>query len=132
MFFMEHPKYIAGKDSRPTISLQSRPATRAIFSLGDVVRHRLFDFRGVIFDVDPEFSNSEEWYDSIPEDARPARNQPFYHLFAENDDSSYVAYVSQQNLVIDSEAGPVSHPGIDGMFEEFTGERYNIRRERRH
>ena len=71
------------------------------FAIGQVVRHKHLDFRGVIFDVDPEFMNSEEWYDSIPKDIRPKRNQPFYHLFAENDDGPYIAYVSQQNLLID-------------------------------
>ena len=77
---------------------------------GDVVRHRLFDFRGVIFDVDPVFANSEEWYEAIPEDVRPRKDQPFYHLLAENSDSSYIAYVSQQNLVVD-ESGPAPHLG---------------------
>ncbi len=129
---MEYPKITLSQDSRVTISTPVGPAPLATFTLGDVVRHRLFDFRGVIFDVDPEFSNSEEWYESIPEEMRPARNQPFYHLYAENDDSSYVAYVSQQNLIGDADGGPVSHPGIETMFEEFSGVRYNIKRERRH
>ena len=70
-----------------------------IFTIGELVKHRYYPFRGVIFDVDPEFMNSEEWYDSIPKDIRPKRNQPFYHLFAENDDGPYIAYVSQQNLL---------------------------------
>ena len=70
----------------------------AQFAIGEVVRHRMFDFRGVIFDVDPVFANSEEWYESIPEDLRPSKDQPFYHLLAENADTTYVAYVSQQNL----------------------------------
>ena len=66
----------------------------AKFSIGQVVRHKLFPFRGVVFDVDPEFSNTEEWLEAIPEPVRPDRKQPFYHLFAENSDSHYVAYVS--------------------------------------
>src|SRR5687768_14115314 len=78
----------------------------AMFGIGDVVRHRLLDFRGVIFDVDPEFANSEEWYESIPEAMRPAKDQPFYHLLAENSEASYVAYVSQQNLVPDDSDEP--------------------------
>jgi heat shock protein HspQ len=105
---------------------------KARFSLGDVVRHRMFDFRGVVFDVDPQFANSEEWYESIPEEMRPSRNQPFYHLFAENDESSYVAYVSQQNLVGDAQSGPINHPAIEDMFEAFSGDNYPLRRERRH
>ena len=75
-----------------------------------MVRHRLLDFRGVIFDVDPVFANSDEWYEAIPEAMRPAKDQPFYHLLAENSESSYVAYVSQQNLVADDEGEPIDHP----------------------
>jgi heat shock protein HspQ len=101
---------------------------RAEFSIGDVVKHRIFDFRGVVFDIDPVFANSDDWYQSIPESVRPAKNQPFYHLFAENADSSYVAYVSQQNLLPDIEHGPVSHPGIDAVFEGWTGQRYELKR----
>jgi heat shock protein HspQ len=100
----------------------------AQFTIGDVVRHRIFDFRGVVFDVDPVFANSDEWYQSIPESVRPAKDQPFYHLFAENADSSYIAYVSQQNLLPDVEHGPITHPGIDAVFEGWTGERYQMKR----
>jgi heat shock protein HspQ len=85
-------------------------AAQARFTIGDVVCHRSFDFRGVVFDVDPVFANSEEWYQSIPEDLRPNREQPYYHLFAENGEDSYIAYVSQQNLVADTEGAPVEHP----------------------
>jgi heat shock protein HspQ len=86
------------------------------FGLGAIVRHRIYDFRGVVFDVDPEFGNSDEWYQSIPADRRPRRNQPYYHLYAENPESYYVAYVSEQNLVEDSENGPVGHPQIGASF----------------
>ncbi len=96
------------------------------------MRHRVFDFRGVVFDVDPVFSNSEEWYQSIPEDIRPSRDQPFYHLLAENTESSYVAYVSQQNLIPDEEEGPVDHPAIAGMFEHFDGQKYPLKPVHRH
>jgi heat shock protein HspQ len=102
--------------------------TRARFAIGDVVRHRLYDFRGVVFDIDPVFANSEEWYQSIPEDSRPEREQPYYHLLAENLESSYVAYVSQQNLLADGAAGPVEHPSLAQLFEDFNGERYQLRR----
>jgi heat shock protein HspQ len=100
---------------------------RARFAIGEVVRHRLLDFRGVIFDVDPEFANSDEWYEAIPESMRPAKDQPFYHLLAENAESSYVAYVSQQNLVHDESDEPVDHPAVGTMFERFDGERYRLR-----
>jgi heat shock protein HspQ len=108
------------------------PVATARFAIGDVVRHRLFDFRGVIFDVDPVFANSEEWYESIPEDARPRKDQPFYHLLAENTESSYIAYVSQQNLVVDESDEPVDHPGISGMFDGYDAGRYQLKRTRRH
>lgn len=105
---------------------------RARFAPGDIVRHRLFDFRGVVFDVDPVFSNSDEWYEAIPEAIRPAKEQPFYHLLAENEDSSYIAYVSQQNLVGDSEQGPVDHPQIEVLFDGMAKGRYRVRPIHRH
>ena len=98
----------------------------ARFAIGDVVRHRLFDFRGIIFDVDPEFANSEEWYEAIPEALRPSKEQPFYHLLAENADTSYVAYVSQQNLIADESDEPIEHPDIAQMFNRENG-RYRLR-----
>ena len=104
----------------------------ARFAIGDVVKHKVFDFRGVVFDIDPVFANSEEWYQAIPEDIRPRKDQPFYHLLAENAESSYIAYVSQQNLLPDDEDEPVDHPAIEGMFEPFSGGRYQLRPERRH
>ena len=98
----------------------------ARFAIGDVVRHRLFDFRGVIFDVDPVFANSDEWYEAIPEALRPSKDQPFYHLLAENSETAYVAYVSQQNLLPDDSDEPIDHPAIPAMFER-TGGRYRLR-----
>jgi heat shock protein HspQ len=106
--------------------------TKARFGIGDVVRHRLFEFRGVVFDIDPVFANSEEWYDAIPEAVRPKREQPFYHLLAENDDSAYVAYVSQQNLLGDSDGGPVDHPSLTQLFHDFADGRYQLRRDLTH
>lgn len=94
--------------------------TRAKYHLGQVVRHRKHPFRGVVFDVDPEFSNTEEWYAAIPEDSRPSKEQPFYHLLAENDQSYYVAYVSEQNLVPDDTGEPVDHPDLPDLFGEMT------------
>ena len=104
----------------------------ARFAIGDVVRHRLFDFRGVIFDVDPEFANSDEWYESIPQELRQSKEQPFYHLLAENSDSTYVAYVSQQNLAPDDSDEPVDHPAIATMFEGLEDGRYRLKPEHRH
>ena len=102
--------------------------TKARFTIGDVVRHKYYDFRGVVFDIDPVFANSEEWYESIPAEVRPTREQPFYHLLAENGEGSYVAYVSQQNLQADGEGGPVEHPSLEQLFEDFKRGRCRMRR----
>lgn len=99
----------------------------ARFAIGEVVKHRIFDFRGVIFDVDPEFANSEDWYEAIPEALRPSKDQPFYHLLAENSETSYIAYVSQQNLMPDESDEPIDHPAIPTMFEHVEGGRYRLR-----
>lgn len=114
-----------------TPELSATPARSARFGIGQIVRHRLFDFRGVIFDVDPEFANSEEWYQSIPEEIRPDKDQPFYHLLAENAESSYVAYVSQQNLLADDSGDPVDHPAISEMFEGREAGCYRLRPQHR-
>ncbi len=89
----------------------------AKFKLGQVVRHRIFPFRGVIFDIDPEFTNTEEWYEAIPPDVRPPKDQPFYHLFAENAETEYIAYVSEQNLLPDTSGEPIRHPQVAETFE---------------
>ena len=101
----------------------------AKFSIGDAVRHRIFPFRGIIFDVDPEFANTEEWYQAIPPEVRPAKDQPFYHLFAENDETSYVAYVSEQNLLPDDSGKPHRHPAIEDNFDRDAEGRLVLRRE---
>jgi heat shock protein HspQ len=89
----------------------------AKFTIGQVVRHRLFPFRGVVFDIDPEFDNTEEWWLSIPEEVRPRKDQPFYHLFAENAETEYIAYVSEQNLLLDTSGQPLRHPQVREIFE---------------
>ena len=98
----------------------------AKYHLGQVLRHRKHPFRGVVFDVDPTFSNTEEWYESLPPDNRPAKNQPYYHLLAENDESYYVAYVSEQNLVLDETGEPVDHPDVMNIFDGFEGGHYHL------
>ena len=97
---------------------------KAKFSIGDVVKHRHFNFRGVIYDVDFEFNNSEEWYQSIPKDVRPRKDQPFYHLLAENNEITYEAYVSEQNLIVDQSNEPIRHPLVDEFFSEKRGSVY--------
>lgn len=123
----------AGKTTfLPHSSVPTPVVAHTRFSIGDVVRHRLFGFRGVVFDIDPVFANSEDWYLAIPQGIRPAKEQPFYHLLAENDEGSHVAYVSQQNLVRDDSDEPVDHPALVGLFDQFAGGRYALRREHRH
>ena len=90
----------------------------AKFQIGQVVKHRIYAFRGVIFDIDPEFNNTDEWYESIPADRRPRKDQPFYHLFAENAETEYIAYVSEQNLLPDTSGEPVRHPQVAEVFEK--------------
>jgi heat shock protein HspQ len=102
-------------------------ARLAKFDIGQIVRHRVYPFRGVIYNVDPAFANTEEWWRSIPEEVRPAKDQPFYHLYAENTESQYVAYVSEQNLVLDDNGGPVSHPQVDELFVRTDKGHYRLR-----
>lgn len=100
--------------------------TQAKYTLGQVLRHRKHPFRGVVFDVDATFSSTEDWYQAIPEDSRPRRDQPFYHLLAENDQGAYVAYVSEQNLVPDTSGRPVDHPDLPEMFGDFEDGHYAL------
>ncbi|MAW86594.1 MAG: DNA-binding protein [Phyllobacteriaceae bacterium] len=97
---------------------------QAKFQIGQVVRHRLFPFRGVVFDVDPVFANTEEWYQAIPPEIRPRKDQPYYHLFAENAETEYVAYVSEQNLLPDESGEPVRHPQVREYFTGMSNGRY--------
>ena len=99
----------------------------AKFGIGQVVRHRIYPFRGVIYDVDPIFSNTEEWWQQIPAEVRPAKDQPFYHLFAENAETQYVAYVSEQNLLPDASGEPVGHPHTGLLFDGFQNGQYHLR-----
>jgi heat shock protein HspQ len=121
-----------GPESRAETSFDPGPMALegirlAKFAIGDVVKHRVFAFRGVIFDVDPTFNNTEEWWQSIPEHVRPRKDQPFYHLLAENDENSYVAYVSEQNLLPDESGEPVGHPQAPVLFDSFDGAHYKLK-----
>jgi heat shock protein HspQ len=91
---------------------------KAKYSVGQVVRHRFYPFRGVVFDIDPEFDNTEEWWLSIPEEIRPHKEQPYYHLLAENAETEYIAYVSEQNLLPDETGQPLRHPQLAELFAE--------------
>jgi len=93
-------------------------ARMAKFAVGSVVRHKLYPFRGVVFDIDPVFDNTEEWWLSIPPELRPKKNQPYYHLLAENSETEYIAYVSEQNLLPDKSGEPLRHPKVAELFVE--------------
>ena len=100
---------------------------KAKFGIGQVVKHRRHAFRGIVYDVDPEFANTEEWWEAIPEDVRPRKDQPFYHLFAENAETEYVAYVSEQNLLADTSGDPVRHPQVEEVFVRANDGGYQIK-----
>ncbi len=104
--------------------MESRTAK---FRIGQVVKHRKFPFRGVIFDVDPVFNNTEDWWLAIPADVRPTKDQPYYHLLAENAETEYIAYVSEQNLLPDDSGQPVRHPQVRDMFEVGRDGSYKLR-----
>jgi heat shock protein HspQ len=99
----------------------------AKFAIGQVVRHRIYPFRGLIFDIDPEFANTEEWWLSIPEEMRPRKEQPYYHLYAENAEATYLAYVSEQNLLLDDTEVPLRHPDIADQFISDADGSYRLR-----
>ena len=99
----------------------------AKFGIGEVVRHKVFPFRGVVFDVDPEFANTEEWWNAIPAEVRPSKDQPFYHLLAENADTEYVAYVSEQNQEPDNSDEPLRNPHVQQIFVQEQAGRYRPR-----
>jgi len=122
---------LAGRALAPVLSVayfgNAMRARAAKYRIGQVVQHRIFPFRGVVFDIDPVFNNTEEWYQSIPPEVRPHKDQPFYHLLAENAETEYVAYVSEQNLLPDTSGEPVRHPQVEEIFERDEDGRYHPR-----
>ncbi len=114
------------------MDVDSKNIRTAKFSIGAIVRHRIYPFRGVIFDVDPQFDNTEEWYEAIPEEIRPHKDQPFYHLFAENEEAEYIAYVSEQNLLPDESICPVNHTQISDFFSGFKDGIYTLKEDISH
>jgi heat shock protein HspQ len=104
-----------------------RKIKTAKFAIGQIVQHRVHPFRGVVFDIDPQFANTEEWWQSIPEATRPRKDQPFYHLLAENSETEYIAYVSEQNLLPDKTGAPLRHPQIKEMFGKRANGLYQAR-----
>jgi len=124
---LENKKIKANSKATNRIKIDKDP----LFNIGDIVKHRIYPFRGVIVDVDAEFSNTEEWYQSIPAEIRPSRKQPYYHLMAENTETFYTAYVSQQNLVGDGDNGPLEHPDLEEIFNGIDKGKYLLRNEAR-
>jgi heat shock protein HspQ len=112
--------------------LKTKEIKTAKFQIGQVVKHRLFAFRGVVFDIDPVFNNTEEWWQAIPAEIRPRKDQPFYHLFAENAETEYVAYVSEQNLLPDTSDTPIRHPQVAEAFERDDDGAYRPRHSQMH
>jgi len=94
----------------------------ANFAIGDVVHHRLFDYRGVIYDVDPSFQLSEEWYEAIAK-SRPPKDEPWYRVLVHN--GIHETYVAERNLEACTAGEPVSHPLVDTLFDEFVDGRYH-------
>jgi heat shock protein HspQ len=107
---------MSNEQTTPAVEPPAPQPRVAKYGIGSVVRHRVYPFRGVVFDIDPVFNNTEEWWNSIPEEVRPRRDQPFYHLYAENAETEYVAYVSEQNLLPDASKDPLRHPQVGEMF----------------
>src|SRR5262249_41502794 len=107
----------AARHNRSVLTSVMNRTRIAKYKIGEVVRHRVYPFRGVVFDIDPTFNNTEEWYQSIPAEARPSKDQPFYHLFAENAETEYVGYVSEQNLLPETSGEPIRHPQVAEVFE---------------
>lgn len=120
--------YLHDRGAHKWLERMNEKARIARYGLGEVVRHRFFPFRGVVFDIDPIFANTEEWYEAIPEHIRPRKDQPFYHLLAENAETQYIAYVSEQNLLPDDTGEPLSHPRIDEYFDVELDGSYRPRR----
>jgi heat shock protein HspQ len=115
---LRHKSGTTGERPRKARKSVSRQMRNAKFAVGQIVRHRVFPFRGVVFDIDPVFANTEEWWLAIPADVRPKKDQPYYHLLAENAETEYIAYVSEQNLLPDESGLPLRHPGISDYFIE--------------
>ena len=91
------------------------------FSVGELVHHRLFEYRGVIVDVDPEFQSTDEWYETMAK-SRPPKGKPWYHVLVHG--ASHTTYVAERNLERDRSATPIEHPMLGYFFSRFEGGRY--------
>lgn len=96
--------------------------THARFATGQLVRHRLFGYRGVVFDIDPVFSLTDEWYESVAR-SRPPKDEPWYHVLVH--EATHTTYVAERNLEADSVSEPIFHPLVEQVFSAFDGARYH-------
>lgn len=95
------------------------------FTIGQIIHHRLFDYRGVIFDVDPVFQGDEEWYQNVAR-TRPPRDRPWYHVLVDGD--YRITYVAERNLESDDSGNPVHHPALNEFFTAFDNGSYVSRK----
>ena len=95
--------------------------SRAKFSVGEVIHHQLFDYRGVVVDVDATFQSTEEWYQAVAR-SRPPKHEPWYHVLVHG--AAHTTYVAEQNLESESSAEPISHPMLAEFFSRFEDGRY--------
>lgn len=99
----------------------STPTGNAKFAVGQLIHHHLFDYRGVVADVDPEFQGSEDWYEQMAR-SRPPKDAPWYHVLVHN--APHTTYVAEQNLEADLSGDPIHHPMIKEIFDDFENGRY--------
>jgi len=95
--------------------------SKSKYSVGDLIQHQLFDYRGVVVDVDPTFQSTEEWYEAVAR-SRPPKDQPWYYVLVHG--AAHTTYVAERNLKPDSSAEPINHPMLSHFFKKFEGGRY--------
>ena len=95
--------------------------TSTRFSVGDLIHHRLFDYRGVIVDVDPTFQATEDWYEAVAR-SRPPKDKPWYHILVH--DAAHTTYVAERNLEPDVSTDPIAHPMVEQFFSRFENGKY--------
>lgn len=98
--------------------------SQAKFQIGQIIRHRLFEYAGVIFDVDPGFQGTEQWYREVAL-SRPPKDEPWYHVLVNN--ALHTTYVAERNLEAEKTPKRIVHPDAERIFKGFDGERYHLR-----
>ena len=100
------------------------PTHTAEFRIGQVIRHLRFDYIGVIFDIDPSFAGTEEWYEKVAR-SRPPKDKPWYHVLV--DGAEHTTYVAERHLAPAEPPRPIAHALVDHLFGSFDGEGYRPR-----